>query len=174
MDSKLEELEKAVEDGTIDSIEASSKIQLLTAKQSKLNRKIEAADKVIGDHKANEKTAADSMWTDIGKNYAVDIGKTPEEAKTLLRSMWNEEVDKVAKASPKASEDYIRGKAEARWEQRIIVLRAKQKGNPAPAGKPKDYKRLTPGPSGSGPAPKGESAAERVRRTVGPLSDWKV
>lgn len=175
IDAAFEDLAKKLEDPAADHFELAPKVQILEARQRKLDRQTQAIGKQLEQQAAAQKTAEEATWSEIGKLYK-DVAETPEKAATLVRTIWDEEYAKVRKAYPSASEERIAGRAEAQWEQRISVLRAnKGKAAPAKTTPTPTPQRLTPGPSGTTPTPaKRESAAEKVRRTLGPLKDWDV
>ena len=79
---------------------------------------------------------------------------------------------KESKAFPNAHPQWIVGRAEVRWENRIAALRAK-KGQPAtPSSKANPPGRLTPGTTAA-TSPRKESGAAVAERTLGPLHSYK-
>lgn len=177
LDAEFDQLDKDVAAGTVDSMDAGSKIQLLTARQTRLERKIAIASKAVSDqekaiaqHKAQ---ATESHWKALGKKYA-DIAETQEKATETLKEIWDEEYGKAVTAMPGAHPERIAGKAEAAWENRVAVLRA-QRGTAKPGAKPaaKPPGRLTPSGGTAPTSPAKENGAVVAERTLGPLSAYK-
>lgn len=179
VDAQLEELDKQITAGEISPEQAGAKINILVAKQHRLERQLAAAENAVAQ-KDKENAGARSnalaeQWSNLGKEYS-DLGEgdNAEEkassATTLVQRLWDQEVAK-ATARKGIHPERAYGIAEARWEMRIKALRA-QKGKSTPTNRSAPD-RLTPG-TGSGPvSPKKESGAAVAERTLGPLSQFK-
>lgn len=176
LDAQLEQIDKDIADGKIDAMEGGTRIQVLIARQNRLERQISAATNTV---KQQEKAVAEqheqalqSHWSSLGEKYA-DIAETPEKATKQLQTLWDEEYAKAHKSMPGGHPERVAGKAEAAWESRIAVLRS-QKGKAPPSKKiaPGAPGRLTPG-TGSGVPTTKESSATVAERTLGPLSQYK-
>ena len=171
LDAEFEKIEKDIADGTIMDYDATPKIQLLTARQSRLDKKTVAATAEITKQDSQRAETLNAHWDQLGVKYK-DIAETPAKATTLLKTMWDEDFAKESKAFPNAHPQWIVGRAEVRWENRIAALRAK-KGQPAtPSSKANPPGRLTPGTTAA-TSPRKESGAAVAERTLGPLHSYK-
>ncbi len=177
LDDEFEQLDKNVADGTLADFDAGPKIQLLTSRQGRLERKIALATKTVAGHEQaiaqHKAQAMDAHWRGLGTKYA-DIAETPAKATEAIKDIWDEEYAKAQKALPGAHPERIAGKAEAAWENRIAVLRA-QKGTakPGTTRTAKPPGRLTPSGGTAPTSPAKENAAVIAERTLGPLNSYK-
>lgn len=177
LDAQLEQLDKDIADGKIDSLDAGPRIQVLTARQNRLERQISAATNAVNQQQKaiteQQEQALQSHWTSLGEKYR-DIAETPEKATEMLQTIWDEEYAKAQRSMPGGHAERVAGKAEAAWENRIAVLRAqKGKSNPSKRTAPNPPGRLTPG-TGSGSPTSKESSAVVAERTLGPLSQYRI
>ncbi len=172
LDAEFDAIDKEIADGKLDAYDASPRIQVLSARQNRLERKLGAAEKSVNEQKSQQAESIDAHWNSLGQKYA-DIAETPAKATELLKSIWDEEHAKAQKASGNAHPERIAGKAETAWENRIAVLRAK-KGQPqATKTAAKVPGRLTPGTGSTPTSPRKESGAAIAERSLGPLSAFK-
>lgn len=173
LDTQLDQLDKDVADGKVDT----PRIQLLTARQNRLERQIAVATNAVTQQRQamtqQREQAVDTQWKSLGTKYA-DIADTPDKAVETLKQLWDEEYDKAQKSNANAHPERIAGKAEAAWENRIALLRA-QKGKPGakPALQRSAPSRLTPGTASAPTSPSKEKGAVVAERTLGPLAAYK-
>lgn len=137
-------------------------------KRAELLRIREMQDQRRERRQQRVETHYDRTWNTESKRQGIDRPK--------LESIWNEERTKLARKYPNAD---ITVALNENYAARVAVERAKK---PPIASGSAPSKSITPGGGRvlprqnrhTPPPPKSESAAEKVARELGPVTEWKV